>query len=315
MAISGTKIASLAFPPTGIEKLKEQTPGGLDAEKARLKKATKEFESFFMYQLLKTMRKTIPKSTLNENAPFSGDVGKDVFTDMFDMRLAEKMITGDQGSLSEILYKSLVRIVEAEHGQEITIPLKALKPAPVEQPQIELSPAKEKNIEREKEEFEIKPAAQPFLPVATRPKAVKPDTILARFGQYINEAAEMTSLDPALIISVIKAESNGDPEAVSSAGAKGLMQLADSTAADYGVTEVFDPKENIIAGSRFLKDQLDQFGSLKLALAAYNAGPSNVRRYGGIPPFAETREYVDKVIDSLNTLGVTGPNAKAKADR
>ena len=78
MSVSDAKIASVALTSSGIEKLKGQTPDTVEKEKARLKKATKEFESFFMYQMLKTMRKTVPASPLNEGAPFSGDKSKDV---------------------------------------------------------------------------------------------------------------------------------------------------------------------------------------------------------------------------------------------
>lgn len=312
MSVSDAKIASVAFPPSPLEKLKGQTADNVEAEKARLRKATKEFESFFMYQMLKTMRKTVPTTPLNEGAPFSGDMSKDVFTDMFDMQMAEKMVTGDRASISEILYQSLVTLVEAKYQDEGNI-----EPGPL-RPDTEktFQPAPQETIEIKRSDppREVEPVSKPkeLLPLSTRGKAVKPDAILSRYGDYINEAAEMTSLDPALIISVIKVESNGDPNAVSAAGAKGLMQLVDSTASDYGVKEAFDPEENIKAGSRFLRAQLDRFGSLRLALAAYNAGPENVKRYGGVPPFAETRQYVDKVIDSLNAIGKTDLADKAK---
>jgi len=305
MSVSEAKIASLAFPSSKIEKLKGQTPDTVEKEKSRLKRATKEFESFFMYQMLKTMRKTVPTTPLNEGAPFSGDMSKDVFTDMFDMQLAEKMVTGDKASISELLYQSLVKLIEAQYDDGEVSELKPLQSD--EKERFEPLPAETRPIEPRDEPQESIPISKPkdLLPLSTRNQAVKPDAILSRYGRYINEAAEMTQLDPALIISVIQAESNGDPEAVSAAGAKGLMQLIDSTAADYGVREVFDPEENIKAGSRFLKAQLDRFGSLRLALAAYNAGPETVKRYGGVPPFPETRRYVDKIIDSLSTVGGT----------
>ena len=311
MSIAGAKVASISYPSTDIEKLKGQSPSSLDGEKARLKQATKAFESFFMYQILKTMRQTIPESKLAEGSPFSSGMSKDIFTEMFDMELADKMVNGDRRSISAILYDSLVKLLEAKHKDDNQAP--AIKP--LEKPEPTAIPIERETLEEipeTRESIEIRPEPIQNLPVATRPVSVRSDPILSQFGQYIDKAAELTALDPALIISVIKVESNGDPRAVSPAGAKGLMQLVDSTATDYGVSEVFDPEQNIQAGSRFLKAQLDRFGSLRLALAAYNAGPENVKRYGGVPPFTETQAYVDKVIDTLNTVARTGWNATPK---
>ena len=311
MSIVGAKIASIAFPSTGVEKLRDESPKTLEAEKARLKKAAKEFESFFMYQILKTMRKTVPESSFNEGAPFSGDMGKDIFSDMFDMQLSQKMVTGDSKSISEILYRSLVKSIEVEYlGEEAPVQIKPLEKSEPEA--VRLNQQIFEEVPKTREMMKIKPEVEDLLPISTRRIPLKGDRILSEFGGYIEKAAKQTNLDPALIISVIKAESNGNPEAVSPAGAKGLMQLIDTTASDYGVTEVFDPQQNIEAGSRFLKDLVDRFGSIKLALAAYNAGPENVKRYGGIPPFKETQAYVEKVMDTLNTFSGSGSNATAK---
>ena len=90
------------------------------------------------------------------------------------------------------------------------------------------------------------------------------------------------------------------------------MQLADSTATDYGVREVFDPAENIKAGSRYLRNLIDRFGSVKLGLAAYNAGPGNVEKYQGIPPFKETVNYVNKVLDTLSNISGGSPPGRPK---
>lgn len=111
----------------------------------------------------------------------------------------------------------------------------------------------------------------------------------------IEKYAAKYQLDPWLIRGVIEVESAFRPTVVSSAGAGGLMQLMPGTASYLGCADRFDPEQNIAAGSRYLKMMYDRFGSEDLMIAAYNAGPGNVERYGGIPPFAETRNYVVKV--------------------
>ena len=112
----------------------------------------------------------------------------------------------------------------------------------------------------------------------------------------IREAAALYRVDPSLIRSVMQAESAFDASAVSRAGAMGLMQLMPDIAEAFDVVHPFDPRENIMAGTRLLRELLDQHrGNLKLAIASYNAGPTAVARYGAVPPFKETRNYVKKV--------------------
>lgn len=113
----------------------------------------------------------------------------------------------------------------------------------------------------------------------------------------ISSAARTHRLDPALIKAVIKAESGGVPGALSEKGAMGLMQLMPDTAAGLFVSNPFDPESNIWGGAKYLRQMLDKFGgNVILALAAYNAGPGSVEKFGGIPPFPETRDYVRRVL-------------------
>jgi soluble lytic murein transglycosylase-like protein len=116
------------------------------------------------------------------------------------------------------------------------------------------------------------------------------------YDEIIKEAAEKYDMDPHLIHAVMQAESAFHPYAVSRAGAEGLMQLMPELSDEMGVTNSFDPRDNIMGGARYLKRLLDfHNGNLDLALASYNAGPGNVERYGGVPPFRETRRYVKTI--------------------
>jgi soluble lytic murein transglycosylase-like protein len=130
-----------------------------------------------------------------------------------------------------------------------------------------------------------------------------------KYDPVIWRAAETYKVDYALVKAVIKAESNFNPTAVSRKGAKGLMQLMPGTAGDLGVTDSFQPEDNIHGGVRYLRYLLDLFnGDLKLALAAYNAGENAVLRHNGIPPYKETKTYIQRVLRYLQ-------NYRGEADR
>lgn len=134
---------------------------------------------------------------------------------------------------------------------------------------------------------------KPRVEVLTEFAALPPNEA---YDDMIAEAAVDYDMDPDLIRAVMQAESAFHPLVVSRAGAEGLMQLMPELADEMGVSDSFDPRENIRGGTRYLKRLLDYYdGDLSLALAGYNAGPGNVARYGGIPPFAETRKYVKTI--------------------
>jgi soluble lytic murein transglycosylase-like protein len=141
-------------------------------------------------------------------------------------------------------------------------------------------------------------SVQPFFPdYLIRPaKEAAAAQGSTEYDEPVERAAARYGVDSALVKAVIQAESGFNPNAVSHAGAQGLMQLMPSTAAGLGVSNPLDPAQNIDAGVRYLKGQIDRFGDVSQALAAYNAGPAAVAKYGGVPPFKETQDYVNKVL-------------------
>jgi soluble lytic murein transglycosylase-like protein len=124
----------------------------------------------------------------------------------------------------------------------------------------------------------------------------------ANILRKVAESSRRHGLDENFVEAVIKVESNFEPEAVSHKGAQGLMQIMPGTQRDLGITDPFNIEQNIEAGVRYLREQIDRFGDYQLALAAYNAGPEQVVRYDGVPPFPETRAYVQKVLETYNKL-------------
>ena len=141
-------------------------------------------------------------------------------------------------------------------------------------------------------EKDMTPAVKPAAPAAPRPQDLS-DAIAASSLRH--------KIDPDLITSVIHAESGFNPHAVSPKGAQGLMQLMPQTASRLGVTNAFDPKANVDGGTRYLRELLVRYDfDLIKTLAAYNAGPRRVEQFGGVPPYAETRAYVRKIVLDYN---------------
>ena len=166
----------------------------------------------------------------------------------------------------------------------------------------------------------------------TAPNAVqnaKPGTLsfparpVADLNQVVNDASDRYRLDPDLVTSVIKAESAFNTRAVSPKGAQGLMQLMPGTASQLGVPNAFDPQENVEGGTKYLRELLERYNfDLVKALAAYNAGPERVERFGGVPPYYETRVYVARIVKDFNkkkvaqqkAVGAKKPAANANAN-
>ena len=166
------------------------------------------------------------------------------------------------------------------------------------------------------------PARVPAPNVVQSAKAAKlsfPARPVADLNQVVNEASDRYRLDPDLVNSVIKAESDFHVRAVSPKGAQGLMQLMPGTASQLGVPNAFDPQANVDGGTKYLRELLERYNfDLVKALAAYNAGPEKVERFGGVPPYYETRTYVARIVKDFNKKKVAEQKAagarKPRAD-
>jgi len=152
-----------------------------------------------------------------------------------------------------------------------------------------------------------------LLGLATQLAAASAADLRRLYSPIIKKAAETHRIDQELVHLIIRAESNYDAFAISSAGAMGLMQLMPATARQYGVNNVFDPAQNIEGGVRYLKDLVRLYnGQTQRVLAAYNAGQEAVRRYNGIPPFPETKNYIAGIMKSYKkpTVSLKNPTYK-----
>ena len=168
-------------------------------------------------------------------------------------------------------------------------------------------------------EIEVTRAADGTLMLISKPKVARayvgslPSSWPYR--SLIHHYARQNGLQPKLVAAVIQAESAFRSDALSHKGAQGLMQLMPATARELGVRNAWDPAENIRGGTLYLKKMLDRFGSLELALAGYNAGPSAVEKYGRVPPYEETSHYVDKVLRLYCGTGSRNSVVKASEPR
>jgi soluble lytic murein transglycosylase-like protein len=249
-----------------------QTP---DYRQEQIKNVAREFESMFTSMMLRAMRNTVNDAGLIPNG-----TGAKIYTGMLDEEYSKISSLG----LSNLIIKEL---------ENYDNPEDVLKG---------LSGGTTTLIN------DVGSTSNPLYTSNERPLSKNQLTNMQKWLPLIKEASQMYNLDPELISAVIIQESGGNPYAVSRAGAKGLMQLMDSTAQELGVQEVFSPRENIMAGSKYLRKMLDRFGDETLALASYNAGPGAVAKYNGIPPYRETQGYVQKVKNLRSQIFATVAN-------
>jgi len=248
------------------------------AEEKKLREACQEMEGFLWQEVLRGFRRAVPESSLLPQA-----AGHDIFQDLLDEELAKAISKGNPGGLADLLYRQLTG-------------------APPSASQSSASYLNDAAQKRSLVQKKVPPAEQPEPAGKSAANSGKDDAAAAApaqssYGEIIARAAEKYSLPAALLRAVAKAESGFNPRACSSAGAMGLMQLMPSTAREVGVDNPWDPEENIEGGARYLRQLLDQYANnVPLALAAYNAGPGQVKKHGGIPPFEETRNYIQRVL-------------------
>ncbi len=260
-------------------------------ERAQYEKAARGFESMFVNMLIKQMKSSMLEEK-NEEATF----GAETLGGYADMLLSDDIAkTGKGIGIAEMVFKQLTggheisNITNSVEGYSDLIRQNSI-------PVFDDNTSEESPIKKE---------------VAKLANSLNSNSLSGRIEQYmpiIQDAARKYGIPENLIKSVIRTESAGKHDAVSPVGAKGLMQLMDGTAGDMGVKDPFDPEQNIMGGTKYLKYLMDRFeNDTETALAAYNAGPGNVEKYGGIPPFNETQNYVKKV---LNYFGKYDENLK-----
>lgn len=281
-SVARSAVANARITELSAVKMSETNPGHLsEAEKTQYAKAARGFESMFVSMMMKQMK----ESMLDDDHKEDGEnmsFGADTLGSYADMQFSDFVARSDKGmGLAEMIYK---KMTGGDSLPTISIQLPTdIRPSAKE----EGSPVQVTAVTHSQ----------------IKPKTNSGDTFSARVQDRLSEyepiiaqASKQFNVPPHIIKAVITAESAGKSSAVSKVGAKGLMQLMDGTAGDLGVKNSFDPEDNIRGGTKYLRKMLDEFdGNVDLALAAYNAGPGNVRKHGGIPPFQETQAYVRKV--------------------
>jgi soluble lytic murein transglycosylase-like protein len=311
----------------------------LDAKgKARLQKAVKDFEAIFMGMMMNSMRSTVPRDAASGES-FGNDVMESLFDAEVAKRMAGRSNLGLAEMLYRSITKESLSapdpVLPAEDSQRTSLAAprshamhfvpgtppapapEALHPDPAALAPVaakasamarSLAPpptapapvaAKTSTMSPSLAPAPVAPSLAPPVP----PKAPSPSTLdrIAAYENIIQEAARNHGVDSTMLKAVIAAESGGNRNAVSPKEAKGLMQLTDSTAGEMGVRNVWNPRDNIQGGARYLQSLIQRFpGDTESVIASYNAGPARVEKHGGIPPIPETQAYVRRVMNYIN---------------
>lgn len=243
-----------------------------EAQKNEYSKAARGFESMFVSMMMKQMKESMLEDDHKEDGE-NMSFGADTLGSYADMQFSDFVSRSGKGmGLADMIYKKMTG------GDSLNAISTEFPAAPVHPPSV--PPAPQSVIKND--------ALDTF--------SARVEDRLEQYEPIIAAASKKFNVPDSLIKAVITAESAGKHNAVSSVGAKGLMQLMDGTANGLGVKNSFDPADNIHGGTKYLRQMLDEFGgNVDKALAAYNAGPGNVKKHGGIPPFQETQAYVRKV--------------------
>ncbi len=302
-AIMQTEQRVDARPSGGVQPSREE-------KMLKLRAAAQQFESLFVQTLLRTMRQTVPKSELTE----SNEV--DTYRQMLDEAMSKRIGGAGGLGIAEMVTRQYMPYVSGD-GPPDTHDSPGMAPVPSDgkdgatparmRPLATDKPSRLPELSRALAAYaEAGDSGEPGRSLGARAQALggaAADTV-RRWGDRIETEARRHDLAPELVLAVVVQESAGRPDAVSPVGATGLMQLMPGTAREVGVNDPLDPDQNIAGGTRYLAHLRERFGDdLELVLAAYNAGPGNVRRAGdAVPPFAETREYVRKVSELYGEL-------------
>ncbi len=262
---------------------------------AGLQKAAQQFEALFLNEMLKSMRSTVP-----ENDLWGQSGGSRIYQQMHDQALADGLATRGEFGIGDLIVRQFRdRIVPSGEDGAAALPARGLPHRSVAAYQAQAA-CPSPTIAAGSDRMRVLHERAGVVGGAAADS-------LASFGTELARASRETGVDPGLLLAVTVQESGGNPGAVSSRGARGLMQLMPATAREVGVGDPHDPAQGLLGGARYLARMLDRYdGRLDLALAAYNAGPGAVDRAGvQVPDYGETRRYVARVSDLAVRLGLT----------